>query len=157
MVRRFEGSGGILSGFLSVRNMTKVIAPGMKTASRSSCGLQDDHAQRWDRDFDVCWPAHPLAACRLQGSAVAEVAAAVERGVGVEDFDVFAGQGYAEAIADLWLRRKVGRDDDKASIVPPGQPGEYGVFGVVALLPWSSRAFGVIYDLHHLQLTHIRQ
>ena len=82
----------------------------MKTASRSSCGLQDDHAQRWDRDFDV-----------------------------------FTGQRYAEAIADLWLRRKVGRDDDKASIVPPAQPGEYGVFGVVALLPWFSRAFRVIY------------
>ena len=96
---------------------------------------QHHRCQRRQRQFKIGRAVHPFAFPRLNAADIAQVAAAVVAGVAVQYFDVMAGARHAETVGILWHWGEVDRNNHKTAIAPPAQPGEDGMFAVVAVAP----------------------
>ena len=66
-------------------------------------------------------------------------------GVAVEYLDIMPGLRHAEAVGGLRHRREVDRDQDKAAVSPPAQPGQHRMFAVVAVDPLEAVAGKILF------------
>src|SRR6266581_713975 len=86
-------------------------------------------------DQDRVLAAHPLSIFALQTSVIANVAAAVRLGVGVDDLAPESGLGNTEPIIMMHHRRGVYYERDHVAGTRFSQECHYAVVGIVKIDP----------------------
>src|SRR6201999_555115 len=106
----------------------------------SAFGNQEDGGERRDGESEL----GGSAVAGLDLADVADIAAAVMRGVGVEDLAPLAAEGYADAIALIDVRREVDRDHAARAFVESlAQPREQVVVGILGNQPFEAGSLAI--------------
>ena len=89
-------------------------------------------------DFDGVFEVHPGPGFGFHPSGIAEIAAAIAFGVGVEDLPVETALGDADSVVAAWYRGEVEHDHQRIAVAVPTQEAQYRLGGIVAIDPGES-------------------
>src|ERR1041385_463329 len=115
-------------------------APNQKTRRLAQAPLRllqlEGHGrQRRQVDEDGMFAAHPLSIFALHTAVIANIAATVRVGVGVDDLAIKSGARHAEAIVVPNDRRRVDHENDRFALARFAHERHDAVVGIVEIDP----------------------